>query len=65
MDNNWIDLRAAYASTINKAQGSTYKTVFIDLDDIKRCNSGDQIARMMYVGVSRASQRVWLTGDLV
>ena len=65
MDNNWIDLRAAYASTINKAQGSTYGTVFIDLDDIKRCNSGDQIARMMYVGVSRASKRVWLTGDLV
>ena len=65
MDNNWIDLRAAYASTINKAQGSTYKKVFLDLDDIKRCNSGDQIARMMYVGVSRASEQVFLTGDLV
>lgn len=65
IDNNWIDLRAQFASTINKAQGSTYKTVFLDLDDIKKCNSGDQIARMMYVGVSRASQRVWLTGDLV
>lgn len=65
IDNNWIDLRAQYSSTINKAQGSTYKTVFMDLDDIKKCNSGDQIARMMYVGVSRASQQVWLTGDLV
>jgi hypothetical protein len=63
-DNQWIDLRAAYACTINKAQGSTFERVFIDLDDIKRCNSGDQIARMLYVGVSRAKQQVFLTGDI-
>lgn len=60
----WIDLRAAYACTINKAQGSTYDKVFIDLDDIRRCNSGDQIARMLYVAVSRARNFVILTGDL-
>lgn len=65
VDTQWIDLRAAYACTINKAQGSTYQKVFIDLDDIKKCNSGDQIARMLYVAVSRASQQVILTGDLV
>lgn len=64
-ENRWIDLRAAYACTINKAQGSTYDRVFIDLDDIGRCNSGDQIARMLYVGVSRAREQVFLTGDLV
>ena len=64
-DNNWIDLRAAYACTINKSQGSTYDKVFIDLDDIKRCNIGNQIARMMYVAVSRARHEVILTGDLV
>ena len=63
-DNQWIDLRAAYACTVNKAQGSTFDRVFIDLDDIKRCNSGDQIARMLYVGVSRARQQVFLTGDI-
>ena len=65
MENNWIDLRAAFAMTINKAQGSTYRKVFIDLDDIKKCNSADQIARMLYVGVSRASHEVVLTGDLI
>lgn len=65
MESQWIDLRAAYACTINKAQGSTYDRVFIDLDDIRRCNSGDQIARMLYVGVSRARYQVILTGDLV
>jgi hypothetical protein len=39
--------------------------VFIDLSNIKTCTSGDQIARMMYVGVSRATTEVILTGDLV
>lgn len=65
METQWIDLRAAYACTINKAQGSTFDRVFVDLDDIRRCNSGDQIARMLYVGVSRARHQVILTGDLV
>lgn len=64
IDTTWIDLRAAFACTINKAQGSTHDMVYIDLDDIKRCNSGDQIARMLYVGVSRARNKVYLTGDL-
>ena len=64
IETNWIDLRAAYACTINKAQGSTFDCVFIDLDDVSRCNSGDQIARMLYVAVSRARNHVYLTGDL-
>lgn len=64
VESRWIDLRAAYACTINKAQGSTYDRVFIDLDDIKRCNSGEQIARMLYVAVSRARHQVFLTGDI-
>lgn len=64
IERTWIDLRGAYACTINKAQGSTYDKVFIDLDDISRCTSGDQIARMMYVAVSRARTQVFLTGDL-
>jgi hypothetical protein len=65
IETEWIDLRAAYACTVNKSQGSTYDMVFIDLDDISRCNSGNQIARMLYVAVSRARNRVYLTGDLV
>lgn len=65
IDTRWIDLRPHFACTLNKSQGSTYDSVFIDLDDIKHCNSGDQIARMLYVGVSRARKHVYLTGDLV
>ena len=65
IDSEWVDLRAAYACTINKSQGSTFNEVFIDLDDVSRCNSGDQIARMLYVAVSRARNHVYLTGDLI
>lgn len=65
IESKWIDLRSAYACTINKAQGSTFGKVFLDLDDLKRCTSGDTLARMMYVGVSRAKSQVYLTGDLV
>ena len=63
IDRSWVDLRAAYACTINKSQGSTFDKVFIDLDDISRCSSGDMIARMLYVGVSRARHHVIFTGD--
>lgn len=61
----WVDLRAVFAQTINKSQGSTYNQVFIDLDDIKRCTNGNLIARLLYVAISRARTRVTLAGDLV
>ncbi len=65
IDQNWIDLRATYASTVNKAQGSTYDKVFVDLDDISKCNSGNTIARMLYVACSRPKYKLYLIGDLV
>jgi hypothetical protein len=60
---NWIDLRAAYACTIAKSQGSTYDRVYIDLDDIKTCTNAALIARLLYVGVSRARFQCFITGD--
>jgi len=60
----WIDLRAVFGQTTNKAQGSTYKKVFINLNDMATCNWTDQLARMLYVATSRASEQVIFTGDL-
>ena len=60
----WLDLRPAYASTVHKAQGSTYTTVFMDLSDIGKCNIASDVARMLYVSISRASKQVYLYGDL-
>lgn len=64
IEETWVDLRAAYAQTVNKSQGSTYEKVFIDLDDLSRCTNGNMLARMLYVAVSRARNQVFLTGDL-
>jgi len=65
IEESWIDLRSVYACTINKSQGSTYDRVFIDLDDLKKCNSGEAMARLLYVGTSRPRHQLFLTGDLV
>lgn len=61
----WVDLRPSFAQTINKSQGSTYDIVMIDLNDIcSKCRTLDQLARLLYVGLSRARSRIILTGDL-
>ena len=62
--NTWLDLRSPYASTVHKAQGSSYDQVFIDLYDIGRCNIPSDVARMLYVAISRARERVIMFGDL-
>jgi ATP-dependent exoDNAse (exonuclease V) beta subunit len=38
--------------------------VFLDLDDISRNNKWHDIARLMYVGLTRATDKVYLYGNL-
>lgn len=64
LQDEWLDLRPAFASTVHKAQGSTYDTVFINLTDIGRCFIASDVARMMYVALTRAAKRVVLYGQL-
>lgn len=64
LENFYVDLRLMFASTVNKSQGSTYETVFIDLNDIGKCRDHDQVRRMLYVAVSRAKSQVIFTGDI-
>ena len=64
LENHYVDLRLMYASTVNKSQGSTYDTVYIDLNDIGKCRDRDQVKRMLYVAVSRARNKVVFTGDI-
>lgn len=58
IDQEWVDLRHAFAQTVNKSQGSTYDRVYIDLKDIMSCHIGEQCARMLYVAISRARYEV-------
>lgn len=62
--NRFPDLRQTDASTVHKAQGSTFDTVLIDLTNIGSCNQPNQVARLLYVAVSRARSRVLFYGAL-
>lgn len=55
---NWFDLRAVYSSSVHKSQGSTYDTVFIDLSDIGKNWNATDVARLLYVSITRASKQV-------
>lgn len=61
---SFIDLRGSDAATVYKAQGSSYDTVLLDLNDINRAHTLDQAARLLYVGASRARQKLYLWGEL-
>jgi hypothetical protein len=64
LKNNYPDLRPRDASTVHKAQGSTYDIVFIDLANISTCHNPNHAARMLYVAFSRPRQRIILYGQL-
>ena len=52
-----------HALTVHKSQGSTYTEVYIDTDDLFKCAdmSFQLYLRLMYVAISRASQKVYTT----
>ena len=62
--NQFMDLRQPYAQTIHKAQGSTYSTVYIHLDDLNAIETKKERNRLLYVAFSRATDKVYLTGNL-
>lgn len=65
IQDQWADLRPTYSCTVNKSQGSTFNTGFIDLNDLcAKIRTGEQLARSLYVGVSRFRDRVIFTGDM-
>lgn len=58
LSQGWLDLRRLYASTVNKAQGSTFDRCWIDLEDIATCRNPEQRARLLYVATSRARDKI-------
>lgn len=60
----WLDLRTHYSCTVHKSQGNSFKRVFVDLADIGRCAIPSDVARMLYVAISRATDTVILYGQL-
>jgi len=60
----WADLRPVHASTVHKAQGSTYREVFVDLNNIGKNTRWREVARLVYVAITRASHTVHVYGGL-
>lgn len=58
------DLRQRDARTVYKAQGSSHPVVYIDAENLSTCHNASQVARQLYVAVSRARHRVVFYGDL-
>jgi hypothetical protein len=64
IEESWADMRPVYAQTVHKSQGSTYDEVFIDVGDLGRNGKWYEVARLMYVAITRARFRVHLFGSL-
>lgn len=60
---NIFDLRYPFATTVHKAQGQEFDTVYIDQQNMKRAvRNGhiEQYVRLMYVALSRAIKNVYI-----
>lgn len=64
LKNQVPDLRPRDAATVHKAQGSTHEVVFLDVGNLSTCHLPNVVARLLYVGFTRAQRRVILYGDL-
>jgi len=59
---DFADVNDAYASSVHKSQGSTYHTCFVDLKDIMRNPKRNEMLRLLYVAMSRPSDKLVLLG---
>ncbi len=56
-----FNLARPYATTVHKAQGSEFRAVFIDINNMKKAIQfgPNQYMRLMYVAISRAQEQVY------
>lgn len=54
------NLSFPYCLTVRRSQGSTYRTVFPHMADLLAIDDADEQARAVYVGLSRASDQLFL-----
>lgn len=55
-EERFVRFKYGYALTIHKSQGSTYRTVIVDLKDVS--HNKPEYDRMIYTAITRASDRV-------
>lgn len=54
-----IPIKYSYALTVYKAQGSTFKKIFVDLEDIHDCVKEIEVLhKTLYTAITRASEKI-------
>lgn len=55
-----IPIKYSYALTVYKSQGSTFKKIFIDMEDIHDCVKNNSVLnKTLYTAVTRASEKIY------
>jgi hypothetical protein len=64
--NKYANVKYNFASTIHKLQGSTYTDMFFDIRGLDRFYKydPDNILRLVYVAVTRASDNLYILKDV-
>ena len=56
----FAELNYGYCITVHKSQGSTFKNVFIDMNDILANNNINETSKCLYTSITRSSKTLWL-----
>jgi exodeoxyribonuclease-5 len=64
MKNEIADLRSVYAMTVHASQGSTFRNVFLDLNDIRKRERSNlqEMQQLLYVAATRPSHALVVIG---
>ena len=56
----FANVNYGYSITVHKAQGSTFRDVFIDMEDIIKNQNENEMKRCLYTAISRTSHKLYL-----
>ena len=56
MIDKFAQLNYGYCITVHKSQGSTFKNVFIDINDILDNNNQNETSKCLYTAITRSSK---------
>ena len=56
----FAELNYGYCITVHKSQGSTFKNVFVDMNDILNNNNINETSKCLYTSITRSSKSLYL-----